>query len=328
MYKLDKLDKKLLFELEQDSRQTLSTIAKKLKTSQQVISYRLSQLEKQEVITEYFTLINIASLGYSSYRTMIRLGNTEDETYTQFIEYLKQDNNILWIVECGGKWDIIINYLASNPVKYQRFLEDLRTKFKDIILDNDLLLTIDGIYFGRDYLNEKQRPLKNRAYFGGEYKIAKLDDVDLKILSTISQNSRLSALEIAEKMRLSANTIIARIKELKKIGVIQGFAALVHLEKINYQAYKALIKLKPLTHIEESKLLTYLSMNNNIIGVLRLIGEWNFEIEFEVQTREEMLKISRDIRAKFKEHIDMFEVLPLYNEYRYNYFPENLIEKE
>jgi len=40
-----------------------------------------------------------------------------------------------------------------------------------------------------------------------------------------------------------------------------------------------------------------------------------------------MLKITRDIRDKFKDIIKDFELLPLYHEYRYNFFPRDLLEK-
>ena len=126
MVKTDKRDMKLLYELEQDARQTLSQIAKKLKTSQQVISYRLQQLQKREVIGGVYTIINFAKLGYSNYRIMIRLGNISDEVYSRLIKFLRNHSNVLWLVECGGKWDLIVNILAKNPVQYSKFLSEIR----------------------------------------------------------------------------------------------------------------------------------------------------------------------------------------------------------
>lgn len=54
MSNLDKTDLKLLQVLEEDARQTLSQIAKKLKTSQQVVSYRLKSLEKRGIVGGYY----------------------------------------------------------------------------------------------------------------------------------------------------------------------------------------------------------------------------------------------------------------------------------
>mgnify|MGYP001563338702 CR=1 FL=1 len=326
MYKLDKRDLKLLYELEQDSRQTLSQIAKKLKTSQQVISYRLNQLLKNKVITEFYTIINFGKLGYSSYRTMFTLSNITDKSKNNLIQYFKNHPNVLWLVECGGRWDLIVNILAKNPVQYNKFLSETTNKFKNIIQDYDLLLTIEGIIFGRVYLIDKKRDMMvQKPYFGKEISIEKLNNLDLKILNIISENARLNSVEIALKLNISNNTVIKRIKELKDKRIIQGYKPLIHLEKINYQGYKALIKLNPIIENEEREFIEQLNQYNNILGILRVIGKWNFEIEFEVKNREEMLKLIREIRAKFKDIIKEFEVIPLFHEYKYNFFPGDLL---
>lgn len=323
---MDKKELKLLYELEQDARQTLSQIAKKLKTSQQVISYRLQQLEKKKIVGGFYTIIDFAKLGYSSHRTMFRLGNVTDENYKKLIEYFQNHTNVLWLVECGGKWDLIANILARNPPQYNKFLLEIRNKFKEIIQDYDLLLTIEGIYFGRDYLMDKKRELKHRPYFGKEISIEKLDKLDLSILNIIAENARLNSVEIATKLNVSNNTVIARIKQLKKKNIINGFKPLIHLEKIGYQAYKALIKLHPISEEKERVIINSLNSNNNVVGILRMIGQWNLEIEFEVKTREDMLKLTREIRTRFKDFIKEFEVIPLFHEYKYNFFPGDLLK--
>src|SRR3989338_11475660 len=123
---IDKKDFRLLYELEQDSRQSLSQIAKSLKTSQQVISYRLQQLEAQEIISEFYTIIDFAKLGYSSYRTMIKLVSISAESYKKLIEYFKSHPNVLLLVECGNRWDLIVNILSKNPVQYNKFMLEIR----------------------------------------------------------------------------------------------------------------------------------------------------------------------------------------------------------
>ena len=320
---MDKICVKLLYELEQDARQTLSQIAKKLKTSQQVVSYRVQQLQKEGIVNEFYTIIDFAKLGYSSYRTMFRLGNITDENYSKLIEYFQNHSNVLWLVECGGKWDLIVNILSKNPPQYNKFLSEMLNKFKDVIQDYDLLLTIEGIYLGKDYLGKRE--IKQRPFFGKEISIEKLDNLDLNILNIIAENARLNSVEISKKLDVTNNTVIARIKQLRKRNIINGFEPLIHLEKIDYQGYKALIKLHPISEEKEKTMINLLSSNNNIVGILRMIGQWNFEVEFDVKTREEMLKLTREIRTKFKDFIKEFEVIPLFHEYKYNFFPGDLL---
>lgn len=111
-----------------------------------------------------------------------------------------------------------------------------------------------------------------------------------------------------------------------KTGIIQGYKLLIRLDKTPYKAYKALIKFQNITDKKEKELIEYVNKNVNIVGVIRIVGSWDLEIEFEVENNEQMIKITRDIRDKFKNIIKEFELLPLYHEYRYNFFPKDLVE--
>jgi len=326
MGKLDKIDLKLLAELEDNSRQTLSKIAKKLKTSQQVISYRIKSLEKRGIVGSYYTLINITKLGYTSYRTMLRLSEINEHKHQEIIAYLKKQSNVLWLVDCGGRWDLIVNFMAKNVIQFNKIITNFKNKFPKQIQNYDVLTTVEVMYFGRDYFTKTVRDIKAPPYFGREGETINLDKKNMQILNLISENARISSLEIAQKIKTSANTIILRIKNMKKQGIIQGFKPLIHLEKTNYNSYKALIKFQNITKQKENELINYLRTNVNIVGVIKLIGLWDFEIEFETKNKEEMLQITRKIRDKYKEIIKEFEVILLFHEYRYNFFPKELIK--
>ncbi len=326
MNEISKIDLKLLGELENDSRQTFSQIAKRLKTSQQVISYRIDSFLKKNLISGFYTLINFALLGYTSYRTMIRFTYITENKSKEIISYLTKHSNVLWIVECGGRWDLIVNFMAKNIVQYDLFLKEFKSKFPKQIQNYDVLTTIGGIYFGRDYFTKSSREIKDFPYFGREFKEVPIDKRDLQILNLISEDARMNSVEIADRLKTSPNTIISRIKDLKEKEFIQGFKPLIHLENTPYSAYKALIKFQNISEGKEKEMINYLKLNVNITGILNFVGQWDFEIEFEVEKKEQMLALTRGFRDKFSEVIKEFEIIPLFHEYRYNYFPKDLID--
>ncbi|MDD5015438.1 MAG: Lrp/AsnC family transcriptional regulator [Atribacterota bacterium] len=325
MAELSNFDRKLIYELEKDARQPVTTLAKALRASQQVISYRLKALEEKEIVGEYYTILNIGKLGYTSFRTMIRLTEINESIHKQIIGYLKKQPNVLWLVECGGRWDILVNFLAKNIVHYEQLLSSLRKEFPKNIQNYDILTTVSGMQFGRDYLLSNRRISEASPKFGGEVESEKLDKLDLKILSNLSENARMNAVEISESCEVSPNTTILRIKDLKKRGIIQGFKPLIHLEKTSFKAYKALIKFQNLTEAREKAIVEKARENVNIVGIIKLIGSWDFEIEFEIQNNEQLLKLTRDFRDEFKDVIKELEVMPLYREYKYNFFPGDLL---
>jgi len=76
---LDKIDKKILFCLDNNCRQSTNTIAKQLKIHRNVVLYRIKKLEEQGVIRGYFTEINTRALGLLTFRTFLKLANNTNK---------------------------------------------------------------------------------------------------------------------------------------------------------------------------------------------------------------------------------------------------------
>jgi len=61
--KLDIKDKKILYELDVNCKQTNAQIAKKVGLSRDSVGYRIKKLERESFILGYRTLINFRKLG-------------------------------------------------------------------------------------------------------------------------------------------------------------------------------------------------------------------------------------------------------------------------
>ena len=59
MENISEIDRKIIYELILDSRQSYKSIGKKIHQSKNVVNYRIKRLEKQGIIKNYFTLIDI-----------------------------------------------------------------------------------------------------------------------------------------------------------------------------------------------------------------------------------------------------------------------------
>ncbi|NQW00897.1 MAG: Lrp/AsnC ligand binding domain-containing protein [Rhodospirillales bacterium] len=57
--------------------------------------------------------------------------------------------------------------------------------------------------------------------------VTDLDAVDLRILRELQINGRISNLELAKRVNLSATPCLARVKRMERQGVISGYAAFV-----------------------------------------------------------------------------------------------------
>lgn len=60
----------------------------------------------------------------------------------------------------------------------------------------------------------------------------KLDRIDLKILTELQRNGRITNVELADKVALSPSPCLMRVKKLQQAGYITGYSALINLPKL------------------------------------------------------------------------------------------------
>jgi len=324
---LKQVDKQILGELENDSGQSLSQLATRLGLSRQLVRYRFQLLQRKNIIAGFYTIINFTLFGYTLYRTMIRLGRITPEKQAEIVAFLKGHPNVEWLVECGGRWDLIVNFMARNVIQYNQFMRELQESFPQRILHYDALTTVEIHDFGREYLLNKKREARDIFYFGREYRFVRLDALDIKILDLISENARLSFAEMGKRLGANSASLIKRTRKMINSGVIRGFKPFINLANTPYSAHKALIKFQNITEKRKDEIADELQSDPNILAVLKLIGPWDFEVEFEVDSKSRELGLIRAIRDKYHDVINSLEVIPLYREHRFNFFPGDLVER-
>ncbi len=321
--KIDKLSLKILEKLEEDARKPLTEIAKSLNTSQQNVAYRLKILEENGILKQYYSILNLRKLGYTIYRTLFRLSNMDKKKHEEIIKFLLKYNNVLWLVDVGGRADLLVNFVARDIFDYSKLLEGFKEKFPKQIQNYEILTIVGFYYFGRKYLSNQKA---NDFLFEKRNSVIELDTTDKQILSNLSENARINAIEIAEKLKISPNTVILRMKKLKENGIISGFKPLIDFSKLNYSEHKALIKFQNITEEKEKELVNFLKEEPAAVGAIKLVGAWDFEIEFEVKSRQELQEFMGQLRDKFSNIIKEIELLDLFNEYKYDFFPDDLLD--
>ena len=85
MAKIDKYDKKILFELDQNSRKSAQQIARKVHLSKVSVINRINKLVKNGIIKNFITLVNYRKLGFSNFHVYYSLQNLSHEKEEEFI---------------------------------------------------------------------------------------------------------------------------------------------------------------------------------------------------------------------------------------------------
>jgi DNA-binding Lrp family transcriptional regulator len=62
-----------------------------------------------------------------------------------------------------------------------------------------------------------------------------LDGTDVKILTVLLSDARLSSRQIAKKTGVSIGTVLSRMKKMEQAGIIKEYSAIVDHEKLGYE---------------------------------------------------------------------------------------------
>src|SRR3989339_222895 len=111
---LDKLDRAILVELDKNSRQSFSKIAQRVKTSKNVVSYRINQLISKNIINGFYAVIDTVKLGYYNHRVYLKLKNCNEKQRSEIVRAFVNDPGTWWVAKTSYPWDIAIIILARN----------------------------------------------------------------------------------------------------------------------------------------------------------------------------------------------------------------------
>ncbi|MBI4452168.1 Lrp/AsnC family transcriptional regulator [Candidatus Woesearchaeota archaeon] len=319
MSKLDLKDKKILYELDTNSRQSYHQIAKKVGLSKDSVIYRIKNLQKEGIIRQFHTITDVGKLGFISFRLYLKLQNATPEKEEDIITYLKNQKIVTWMVSIDGEYDIGMWILTKTIKEMNNFWKELLNKYVNFIDKRWLTIFTKVSYFPRVYLLDKKQNFDEYVFITEPVEVS-IDQKDIEILKLIAPNSRISVLEISKKLNLAPKTVSLRIKELEKKKVVIGYRTLFDLEKLGYQYFKVHFNLYNVTKDKEKKFRAYIKQHPNIIFDNEVLGGDDFEIEIQVKTLEEFRKIIDNIKFEFSDIIKEYKHMLFYKEHKFVFF--------
>lgn len=120
-------DMKLIAELRQDARQTLTEISKKTKIPISTLYDKL-KLQEKEVITKHTTILDFNKLGYNCRaNVMLKAGREDKEALCSYLKAHASVNNLFKV---NNGYDFLAEFVFPNVKEMEEFMEELEQKFK------------------------------------------------------------------------------------------------------------------------------------------------------------------------------------------------------
>src|SRR3989338_8617163 len=301
---LDVKDRKILALLDENSRFSNSQIAKRVGLSKPAVEYRIKRFEKNNIIFQYYIVIDFTKLGYSQYKIYFKFQDITLDDEKKIADYWRSDKNSVWVAQIRGRWDLAVSVLAKSNFEFGKILNTFMNQYSKFILEKDILLTEYSPIYAREYLMETK---SSEFIYGVPSKIYELDETDKKILKILSSSARINIINLAQKTGLTRDIINYRLKKLTKEKIIVQYRCYPNLKSLGINLYKIILRTKNFDEQSEKQIKSYVAQHRKITQLLKLIGSWDIEIEAETESEDELYAILNEIRKQFSGIIRDFD---------------------
>jgi DNA-binding Lrp family transcriptional regulator len=121
---LDQRDRKILVELQDDSRITMQSLAERVGLSTSACWRRVRALEEEGVIERYAAIVNARKAGFGlSALVQVSLARHEEENVEQFIREVLQHPEVLECFATSGEADFHLRVVVADIDAYNVFLD-------------------------------------------------------------------------------------------------------------------------------------------------------------------------------------------------------------
>ncbi len=298
--KLDKIDLRILYELDRDCRQPLSNIAKKIRKSPAYVKYHIGRLKEEQVIK---AVSIIARAHAPEVYCFIKLKGSDLIQEKVLLDFLFKMPETYRLYHCDGEFDIVSIFLVKDNNQLNAIKNRVTTNFSNIdrIFFN---ATAFSELYTKKYLTDAMEP--ERIVVSGL--LRETEAFEKAVLAILQKNPFSSLLEISTAMGVSYD----RIKYLFKTAKPYAGSRLLLSEKT---IRKAILFIE-LTD-EFDKLKEYSAFNPNVVQIDNIIGEYNFAIFFECQAQNEIKRPIKEFLYQFKDAIGAHTKCEIINTYKY-----------
>jgi DNA-binding Lrp family transcriptional regulator len=317
--KIDEIDKRLLFELDRNARQSYPQLARRLGASKDVVRYRMRRLEKEGVINGYYALIDFSKVGYSLIRVYLRLQQMVPEQEEQLISDLVRNKNTLQVYKTDGPWDIAMGILARSFEEFYALWEQFELKYRKNVLERSIAILFKYVHYHRNYLVERQRR-DFASYSTGNSRKEEFEAKDILLLKSLATDAKMPAVKLAEKLGVPVSTAIYKTRQLEKRGVILGYKAKIDFDKLGYEYYKVDLYLDDIA--KRKAIQGFIRLRPELVYEDITIGGSDVEFDVEVKSYDDLYSLLTELRKAFPGTIRYYTFYKAKKIYKYIYVPE------
>jgi Lrp/AsnC family transcriptional regulator for asnA, asnC and gidA len=322
MDQLDLKDRKILYQLNLNCRQSNTQIGKIVGLSKQVVDYRIKKLEEKSIITGYQTVINSFKLGFDVYRYYVSFQNATQKTKDEMVDFLTKYKNMWSVYSATGLFDLGILIWVKDLKNFQLFWEEFNDTYGDYVSDKIYSVLLYLNTYSHTYLLPDSYDISDRKKFIqiGPEPAADIDHLDYDLLNIIVLNARKPIVEIAKQLNCSSQTVNYRLKNLMNKGIIKSCKPSIDYSKLNLHQMGLGLWLRKLSN--RRKIWEYIGENPQVTSIETCAGYADLQIELILDSLDTLEDFMTEVSEKFQDSIKNYNFFTLKHQYLFRCLPD------
>ncbi len=323
-----KLDYDLIYLKSENARISLKNLSKELKKSSQRLKYSLCVLEKEGIITNPYCVFDYSYFGLILFRVYFKGIYVGEHDKAKIISELSNNPYIVAIRSLTGEFDLAVEFASPNPSKFNKELKKI-VELNPTLNDYKVILNLVTYIYPKNYLAKKIDISQSNMekIIGGDREIETFAANELAVIKNLctAPTARLTAL--AESSGLNVKTIKSILNNLIKRKIIKGFKYVLDTTKMDISSFRLFLKLHNLSVEREAVLMNYLLSTKEIVQLNKTVGDWDMEIDLEALDKSKIRTIIMQLREEFKDLIEKFNLIEVYDTHSKSYLPPYLFKE-
>ena len=141
-HQIDQLDSKILNLLANDARVPLAELARKVRSTIEIVRGRIRKLEQKGIILGFRIAVNLNRLGLEFFKAIIYFRTLSEKDEKALFEWMKRHPNSLYYIRSLAPWEVEFEFAVESYQHFNKIINDLRQHFPQVIRNYEHLIMI------------------------------------------------------------------------------------------------------------------------------------------------------------------------------------------
>ena len=276
--------------------------------------------QQQGVIGGYYVMTDLGKLGLWQMKICLQLRRYNKKLEEELLRFLETKPYVRRVASCRGAFDLLITIGSSDLRQLNACKEELYLKLDQYISRESMSIILEIHGYRRCYLHGEKVSTESYIPVLVVIEKKKLDQTDWKILSELSKDGKASIVDIAHKIRSTEKTVAQRIRKMEKEKVILGCRVALNTQLLGVAVYKMFVHTHNITRKRELEFYEFCRQNPNITHLSKVLGVWDYEVEFEFFDAESFYRLIGDMRDSFSDIIKQIETVRIVKQHQSSFY--------